>query len=131
MNRENQFQKKSDKKTENQCQNAASENKKPPARNVNLILTKKLALEWTMNGFGKPFRKMLFKKLKKNSKNQSEKTTSELANFCSNTVFSLYLKKLERKHFTSQNHSIFLAPFPVSFDVTKITTPDFKNHQKV
>ena len=34
------FLKKSDKKTENQSQNAASENKKPLARNVNLILTK-------------------------------------------------------------------------------------------
>ena len=36
------FLKKSIKKqkTENQCQNAASKNKKPLARNVNLILTK-------------------------------------------------------------------------------------------
>ena len=46
-----------------------------------------------MNGLGKPFR---FKK--SNSKNQSEiaaceqETTSEKANFCSNTVFSLYFK---------------------------------------
>ena len=40
----NPFLKKSDKKTkketENQCQNAASENKNPLARNVNMILTK-------------------------------------------------------------------------------------------
>ena len=40
----NHFQKKSDKKkqktTENQFQNAASENKNPLARNVYLILTK-------------------------------------------------------------------------------------------
>ena len=39
---ENHF-KKSDKK-ENQCQNAAKENKKPLARNVNLIRTKNQAL---------------------------------------------------------------------------------------
>ena len=32
--------KKAKKNPENQCQNAASENKKPLARNVNLILTK-------------------------------------------------------------------------------------------
>ena len=32
-------------KKQNQCQNAARENKKPLAINVNLILTKKLGLE--------------------------------------------------------------------------------------
>ena len=48
-----------------------------------------------MNGLKKPFRK---KSDKKNSKNQSQiascepKTTSEKANFCSTTVFSLYFK---------------------------------------
>ena len=31
-------------------------------------------------------------KNRKKSKDQSEKTTSEKANFCSNTVFSLYFK---------------------------------------
>ena len=51
-----------------------------------------------MNGLGKPFRKKSQPKNRKNSKNQSEiaaceqKTTSEKANFCSNTVFSLYFK---------------------------------------
>ena len=51
-----------------------------------------------MNGFGKPFRKKSDQKNRKNSKNQSEiaaceqKTTSEKTNFCSNSVFSLYLK---------------------------------------
>ena len=51
-----------------------------------------------MNGLGKPFRKKSIKKFKKNSKNQSEiaaceqKTTRAKANFCSNTVFSLYFK---------------------------------------
>ena len=59
-----------------------------------------------MNGLEKPFRKKSVpKKLKKNSKNQSEfaacehKTTSEKANFCSNTVFSLYFKfRAEKLH---------------------------------
>ena len=44
-------------------------------------------------------------------KNQSEsaaceqKTTSEKANFCSNTVLSLHFN-LEQKNFTPQNHSL-------------------------
>ena len=55
-----------------------------------------------MNGLGKPVRKKSDPKNRKNSKNKSEiaaceqKTTTEKPNFCSNTVFSLYLK-LERK----------------------------------
>ena len=67
------------KKPENQCQNAASENKKPLARNVNLILTKKLGLEWTTNGLENQFQwttngleKNPIQKFEKNSKNQSE-----------------------------------------------------------
>ena len=43
-------------KPENQCQNAACE-QKPIARNGNLAQTKKLDLEWTVNALGKPFRK--------------------------------------------------------------------------
>ena len=56
-----------------------------------------------MNGLGKPFRKKSNPKNRKNSKNQSEiaeceqKTTSEKANFCSNTVFSLYFKIRAKK----------------------------------
>ena len=57
-----------------------------------------------MNGLGKPFRKKSDpKNRKKNSKNQSEiatceqKTTTEKPNFCSNTVFSLYLKIRAKK----------------------------------
>ena len=51
-----------------------------------------------MNGFGKPFRKKSDPKNRKNRKNQSEiaaceqKVTSEKANFCSNTVLSIYFK---------------------------------------
>ena len=63
---------------------------------------------------------------KKNSKNQSkdaaceQKTTSEKANFCSNTNSHSTLK-LERKKFTPQNYSLFRS---IScFGVTKITTP--------
>ena len=61
-------------------------------------LNRKLDLERTMNGLVKPFRKKSDPKKRKNSKNQSQiaaceqKTTSEKANFCSNTVFSLYFK---------------------------------------
>ena len=60
---------------------------KPLARKGNLVETKKLGLELTMNGLGKPFRKN-DPKNRKNRKNQSEiaackqKTTIEKANFC-------------------------------------------------
>ena len=52
------------------------------------------------------------KNRKKNRKNQSEiaaceqKTTSEKANFCSNTIFSLYFKIRARK-LASQDHWFF------------------------
>ena len=77
-----------------------------------------------MNGLGKPFRRKSDpKNRKKNSKNQSEiaaceqKTTSEKANFCSNTVFSLYFKFRAKKF----HHSLFRSTS--CFGVTKITTP--------
>ena len=78
-------------------------NKTPLARNENLVHTKKLGLEWAINGLGKPFRKSPIQKNRKNSKNQSEiaaceqKTTSEKANFCSHTIFSLYFKIRAKK----------------------------------
>ena len=56
-----------------------------------------------MNGLEKPFRKKSDPKNRKNSKNQSaiaaceQKTTSEKANFCSNTVFSLYFQFRAKK----------------------------------
>ena len=55
-----------------------------------------------MNGLGKPFRKNPIQK-NDNTKNHSEiatceqKTTSEKANFCSNTIFSLYFKFRAKK----------------------------------
>ena len=56
-----------------------------------------------MKGLGKPFEKNSDPKNRINSKNQSEiaaceqKTTSEKANFYSNTVFSLYFKFRSKK----------------------------------
>ena len=70
-----------------------------------------------MNGLGKPSRKNPIQKNRKNSKNQSEiaaceqKTTSEKANFCSNTVFSLYFEIRAKK---ARKSTCFFAPFPVS-----------------
>ena len=59
-------------------------NKELLSRKINLVRTKKLGLEWSMNGLGKPFRKKIrSKKIEKNSKHQSEiaaceqKTTRE------------------------------------------------------
>ena len=79
-------------------------NKKPIARNGSLGKTKNLDLERTMNGLGRPLRKKIrSKKLKKNSKNQSETTaceqkiTIEKAIFCSNALFSLYFKIRAKK----------------------------------
>ena len=70
-------------------------------------LNRKLDLERTMNGLEKPFRKKSDPKNQKNSKNQSkidaceQKTTSEKAKFCSNTVFSLYFKFRAKKFHTT------------------------------
>ena len=67
-----------------------------------------------MNGFGKPIRK-LYPKNRKNSNNQNEiaayeqKTTNKKANFCSNTVFSLYI--LEFKNFKPPKPLAFLLHF--------------------
>ena len=71
-------------------------------------LNRKLDLERTMNGLGKPFRKKSDPKNRKNSKHQSEiaaceqKTTSEKSNFCSNTVFWLYFKFRAKKFHTTK-----------------------------
>ena len=83
------------KKTENQCQNSACE-QKTTSEKENFNSNKNLGLEWAVKGLGKPFRKKFDPKNRKNSKNQSEiaaceqKTTTEKPNFCSNAVFSLY-----------------------------------------
>ena len=69
-----------------------------------------------MNGLEKPFRKKSDPKNRKNSKNQSEiaaceqKTTTDKANFCSNTVFSLYFK-IRAKKFHAAKPLAFLLHF--------------------
>ena len=71
-------------------------------------LNRKLDLQRTMNGLGKPFRKKSDPKKRKNSKNQSEiaaceqKTSSEKANLCSYTVFSLYSKFRAKKFYAAK-----------------------------
>ena len=57
-----------------------------------------------MSEFGKPFRKKSDPRNRENNKNRSEiaaceqKTTSERAHFCSNTVFPLYFKIRDTFH---------------------------------
>ena len=69
-----------------------------------------------MNGLGKPFRKNPLQKIEKNSTNKNEtatceqKTTGEKANFCSNTVFSLYLK-IRAKKFHAAKPLVFSLHF--------------------
>ena len=69
-----------------------------------------------MNGLEKPFRKKSDPKNRKNSKNRSEiaaceqKTTTDKANFCSNTVFSLYFK-IRAKKFHAAKPLAFSLPF--------------------
>ena len=77
-----------------------------------------------MNRLEKPFREKSYPKNRKNSKNQSEiaaceqKTTSEKANFCSNTVFSLYFKFRAKK---------FHAAKPLAFSLHFLFRRD-QNH---
>ena len=76
--------------------------------------------------------KIRSKKSKKNSKNKGEiaaceqKTTSEEANFRSNTVFSLYFKIREK--YSRRKAIRFFAPFPVSARPKSLLQFDFKNH---
>ena len=81
-----------------------------------------------MNGLEKPFRKKSDPKNRKNSKNQSEiaaceqKTTSEKANFCSNTVFSLYFKFGAKK---------FHAAKPLAFSLHFLFRRDQNHHSNL
>ena len=87
-----------------------------------------------MNGLGKPFRKS-DPKNQKNSKNQSEifaceqKTTSEKANFCSNTVFSLKFKIRAKKFHAAK--PLAFAPLPVPARPKSSLQFDFKNYVKM
>ena len=77
-----------------------------------------------MNGLEKPFKKNPIQKNRKNSKNQSEiaaceqKTTTDKANFCSNTVLSLYFKIRAKK---------FHAAKPLAFSLHFLFRRD-QNH---
>ena len=81
-----------------------------------------------MNGLGKPFRKKnpILKiekktvKIKMKLAHVNKKLTSEKANLCSNTVFSLFFK-IRVKKSMPQNPSLFRSTS--CFGVTKITTP--------
>ena len=116
--------KKIKKKTVNIRAKLPHVNKKPLARNKNLVQTKtrpRMNYEW--------IGKTLSKKIeKKNSKYQSEiaacvqKTTSEKANFSANTVFSLYFKFRARKFHAAKPLPLFRSTS--SFGVTKIITPN-------
>ena len=72
-------------------------------------------------------KKIQSKKNEKTEKNQREiaegeqKFISEKANFCSNTVSSLYCKIRVEKLHTPQNHSLFGSTS--GFDMAKINTP--------
>ena len=80
--------------------------------------------------------KKTIQKIEKNSKNQSEiaaceqKTTSEKANFCSNTVFAHSTLNLERKK-SRHKTTRFFAPLPVSAWPKSLLQFDFKNHENV
>ena len=81
-----------------------------------------------MNGLGKPFRKKSDPKNEKNSKNQSEiaaceqKTTTDKASFCSNTVLSLYFKIGATK---------FHAAKPLAFSLHFLFRRDQNHHSNL
>ena len=89
-------------------------------------LNKKLDLERTMNGLGKPFRKKSDPKNRKTEKIKAKlphvnKKPLARKRIFAQTPFSHSTLNLERKNFTPQNHSLFRS---IScFGVTKITTP--------
>ena len=81
-----------------------------------------------MNRLGKPFRKKSDPKNRKNRNNQSEiaaceqKTTIDKANFCSNTVFSLYFKIRAKK---------FHAAKPLAFSLHFLFRRDQNHHSNL
>ena len=89
-----------------------------------------------MNGLEEPFRKKSDPKNRKNSKNQSEiaaceqNTTSEKANFGSNTVFSLY-SKFTAKKFHAAKPLAFSLYFLFRRDQNHVLQFDIKNHENM
>ena len=99
-------------------------NKKQLARKKILVQTsnKQLGVEWTMKGFGKPFRKSDRKKNGKNSKNQSGIaalwTKIPLARklIFVYTLFSHSILKLEQKKFHAAKPLAFSLHFLFQLD---------------
>ena len=122
------------KKKQNQCQNAACE-QKTASEKWKFDSNKKLDLEWTINGLGKRFKKFN-RKNRINGKNQNEiaaceqKNNSEKANFGSNIVFSLYFK-LRAKNNSLRKTTCFSAPLPVSAWPKYLLPLDFNNQENV
>ena len=106
-------------------------NKKTTSEKWKFGSNKKLGIEWTKVGLEKHLKNPI--KNKKNSKLQSEipacrpKTTSEWANFCSNTVFYLYFK-IRAKKFHGIKPLAFLPYFLIRRDENQV---DFKIHENV
>ena len=81
-----------------------------------------------MNGYDKPFRYKSNPKKSKKGENRSEiaaceqKTTSEKANFCSNTIFSLYFEFRAKK---------FHAAKPLAFSLHFLFRRDQNHYSKL
>ena len=117
---------KNKKKSENLCQNAASENKKTTSKKCKIDSNKELGLELPMTGLGKPFRKNSDEKIEMTAKikvklpHVNKKPLARNQIFAQ-TPFSHCTLKLERKSFTPKNHSRFRSTS--CFIVNKMTTP--------
>ena len=87
-----------------------------------------------MNGLGKPFTKNPIQKIEKTVNIKVKlphvnKTTSEKANFCSNTIFSLCFKFRAKNIIRKTTR--FFAPLPVSALSKSPLQFDFENHENV
>ena len=98
--------------------------------------SKKLGLEWAVNGLGKPFRKKFDPKNRKNSKKQSvklphvNKKPLPRNRIFVQTPFLHSTLKLEQKKSRRKTTRLF-APFPVSALSKSLFQFDFKNHENV
>ena len=110
-------------------------NKKPLARNENLIQTKNKAYNELWIDWENHLEKNPIQKIEKTVKIRVKlphvnKKTTEKPNFCSNTVFSLYFKIRSKKVHACKT-TRFFAPFPVSAWPKSLLQFDFKNHENV
>ena len=89
-----------------------------------------------MTGLGNPFRKKPNPKIEKTVRikvklaNVNKKTTSEKANFCSNTVFTLYFKIRAKKNHVAKPLAI-LTYFVFRRDQNHYSNLTLKNHANV